>query len=185
MAYLEELQRTWDEFGQTDPFWSILTHPDKKGNKWDLDDFFQTGKKEINALLAHLETLRLPLRKEKALDFGCGVGRLTQALACHFHVVEGVDIAPSMIELANKLNHYGDRCKFHLNAKADLSLFDDETFDFIYTNIVLQHMEPAYSKKYLGEFLRVLVPDGVLVFKITSTARTLRASSTSTCTIQL
>ena len=39
-----------------------------------------------------------------ALDFGCGVWRLTQPLADHFKEVCGIDISPNFIELANKLD---------------------------------------------------------------------------------
>jgi SAM-dependent methyltransferase len=71
-----------------------------------------------------------------------------------------------MIESANKLNRYPDRCHYYLNEKSDLSYFPAEHFDFIYSKIVLQHMEQVYSKAYIKEFLRILSPNGVLVFQI-------------------
>jgi SAM-dependent methyltransferase len=101
-----------------------------------------------------------------ALDFGCGVGRLTQALAPHFVRVYGVDIAPSMIEQAEILNRHGENCRYLLNQSSDLSLFPDAMFDFIYSQIVLQHMAPRYALKYVAEFLRVLRPGGVAVFQL-------------------
>jgi ubiquinone/menaquinone biosynthesis C-methylase UbiE len=171
-GYVRDLQRTWNEFGQKDPLWAILANSSKEGNKWGVDEFFHTGVKEIDALMAHLEDLQIPICKKRALDFGCGVGRLTQALANYFDFVEGVDIAPAMIERANNLNRYGDRCKYHVNSSVDLSLFEDEMFDFVYTTLVLQHVRPDYSKRYIEEFLRVLAPDGVLVFRIMTTPKT-------------
>ena len=33
---IDELQRTWDELALTDPYWAILTYPEKRGNRWDL-----------------------------------------------------------------------------------------------------------------------------------------------------
>jgi SAM-dependent methyltransferase len=56
-------------------------------------------------------------------------------------------------------------------------LFHDDFFDFIYTNIVLQHMRPEYSKAYLKEFLRVLSPGGLLVFQLPTEMRRLADSS--------
>jgi SAM-dependent methyltransferase len=165
---LKELQKNWTEFGRSDPLWAILTLPDKRNGKWQLHDFFQTGEQEIAGLLHDVQELRLPLRRGRALDFGCGVGRLTQALCCHFEHCWGVDIAPSMIKLANKYNRYGPRCSYILNEADDLGIFADNHFDFIYTTIVLQHMEPRYSRKYIAEFLRILAPGGVLVFQIPS-----------------
>jgi ubiquinone/menaquinone biosynthesis C-methylase UbiE len=78
-----------------------------------------------------------------------------------------VDIAPSMIDQARRINRFGDQCQYHLNEQSDLRLFPDNQFDFIYTNITLQHMEPRYSKGYLLEFLRILKPNGLLIFQQT------------------
>ena len=73
-----------------------------------------------------------------------------------------------MIKLAGEYNSHGDRCRYYVNDSDDLKLLEDNTFDFIYSNIVLQHMKPEYSKRYIREFLRVLAPGGVLVFQIPS-----------------
>jgi hypothetical protein len=134
--YLEDLQSNWDEFGQIDPLWAIGTIPSKKGNKWELGEFFSTGQANVDAVMAALQERHISVSRKRALDFGCGVGRLTQALASHFKLVEGVDIAPSMIELANKFNRYGERCKYYVNYAVDLSMFDDESFNFIYATLV-------------------------------------------------
>lgn len=104
----------------------------------------------------------------RALDFGCGVGRLTQALANYFDQVYGVDIAPSMIELAETYNHQGNKCKYFLNNSSNLNQFQDNSFDFIYSNITLQHVSPRYSRIYLKEFLRLLSKNGILIFQLPS-----------------
>lgn len=165
---LKELQKNWDEFGRQDPLWSILTNPTKKGNKWKLDDFFNTGQVEIESIIKYIESLGIPYSQKRALDFGCGVGRLTQALCQHFNECYGVDIAPSMIELAKQYNCQGNKCKYYLNEQENLSLFENNFFDFIYSKIVLQHMKPEYSKNYIRELVRVLAPGGLLVFQIPS-----------------
>jgi 2-polyprenyl-3-methyl-5-hydroxy-6-metoxy-1,4-benzoquinol methylase len=126
--------------------------------------------------MEYLEERHATVSKGRALDFGCGVGRLTQALARHFNLVERVDIVRSMIELSNKFNRYGDRCKYHVSG-ADLSMFDDETFDFMYSNLVLQHIKPEYSRNYIKEFLRMLAPKGVLVFDLATEASTFRGKA--------
>src|SRR5205807_4159881 len=109
-----------------------------------------------------LNALGISLRRGRALDFGCGVGRLTQALCERFDSVAGVDIAPSMIELANRYNRFGARCEYAVNDTDDLSRFADGTFDFAFTLIVLQHMVPKYARRYIAELLRVTATDGVL-----------------------
>jgi SAM-dependent methyltransferase len=168
---LQELQKNWDEFGRTDPFWAILSAPDKRGQRWDVAEFFHTGQTEIARVLDEMKALALPARRRTALDFGCGVGRLTQALADYFDECWGVDIAPSMIRVARQHNHHGRRCRYAVNAADNLSLFPDQHFDLIYSNLVLQHMAPPYSRRYIEEFVRVLAPGGAAVFQIPSEQR--------------
>ncbi|HWE37872.1 MAG TPA: methyltransferase domain-containing protein [Isosphaeraceae bacterium] len=163
---LQELRRHWEAFGRTDPLWAILTDPTKKQNRWDLDDFFREGEREIDDVLGCLGALGCHRKRGRALDFGCGVGRLTQALCRDFDRCDGVDIAATMIEQADRYNRHGDRCRYHHNDRDDLALFDENSFDLIYTARVLQHMQPRYALAYLREFLRVLAPGGLLVFQL-------------------
>lgn len=165
---LRKLQKNWNTFGKIDPLWSNITFPSKKNRRWQLDEFFATGVREINAIMEHIKLLNLDIPRRKALDFGCGVGRLTQALAHFFDKVYSVDIAPSMITLAKKYNRHGDKCRYYLNESDDLKIFFDNSFDLIYSNITLQHIEPRYSKSYLKEFLRILNPQGLLIFQLPS-----------------
>lgn len=118
--------------------------------------------------MGHVKLLGIKIENNHALDFGCGVGRLTQALANFFNMVDGVDISPSMIDLARKYNQFGDRVKYYLNNKNDLSIFDDNSYDLIYTTDVFQHMSPQYMEGYLMELLRVLSPEGLLIFQLPS-----------------
>ncbi|HXY71404.1 MAG TPA: methyltransferase domain-containing protein [Actinomycetota bacterium] len=163
---LKRTQRTWDALGSEDAMWAILTVPGKRGGKWDAEEFFAWGRDEIRALLDDLDALGVGIGRRHALDFGCGIGRLTRALADHFEEVDGVDIAPSMIRLAEELNSDVKGCRFHLNATADLGLFPDDRFDLVYSNITLQHIEPSFIRSYLGEFVRVARPGGAVVFQL-------------------
>jgi SAM-dependent methyltransferase len=163
---LQRLKRQWDALGKKDPLWAVLSVPDKRGGRWETEEFFAWGRDEIEGVLDHVRTLGVELSHTRALDFGCGVGRLTQALADHFQRVDGVDIAPSMLALADKFNRHDDRCRYTLNESADLRIFAEDAFDFIYSNITLGHMEPRYARGYLVEFLRVLKPRGLIMFQL-------------------
>ena len=163
---LKDLQDTWDELGKIDPLWAIASWPDKKGNKWNLSDFFAEGEKEIDGVIRYIDSLDLKVPRRKALDFGCGVGKVTQALAHHFDECLGVDIAPSMIALADQYNRHGEKCHYILNEVDNLRLFSNDDFDFVYTNFVLMHMQPKYALDYIREFLRVLNPQGLLMFDL-------------------
>ena len=162
---LGELKENWEIIGREDPLWGVLSDPSKKGNKWDENEFFNTGKKEITELLNELQKLKVSLEYDECLDFGCGVGRLSFALLDHFKTTTGVDISSSMIEKANYFNK-NNSCIFILNCSDNLGIFNNEKFSFIYTNLVLQHMKPKYSKKYILEFFRILKQSGILIFQI-------------------
>jgi 2-polyprenyl-3-methyl-5-hydroxy-6-metoxy-1,4-benzoquinol methylase len=163
---LDELRANWNELGDIDPLWAILSVPEYKGNRWKIEDFFRSGQSAVADILDRIGgELGLPIQHRSALDFGCGVGRLTQALADRFNDVHGVDIAPSMIDSARRYNRAGHRCTYHLNERDDLEIFEDSRFDFVLSEIVLQHMQPVYALRYISEFVRVLSPGGLLVFQ--------------------
>jgi ubiquinone/menaquinone biosynthesis C-methylase UbiE len=168
---LKTLRAQWERLARIDPMRAILVRSDQPEEwKWDAGKFFETGKREIEEVLAHLGKLGLSIPSVRALDFGCGVGRLTQALARHFDEVDGVDISATMLKVANQFNS-AENCRYTLNSVEDLKLFESESFDFVYSSIVLQHMKPVYALKYMAEFLRILRSGGVLVFQMPSQLR--------------
>jgi SAM-dependent methyltransferase len=163
---LDDLRQHWTAFGRQDPLWAILTTPGKRGGGWDLDEFFATGRPEVDEVFQMLAARGIAIETGRALDFGSGVGRLTRALAEHFDSCDGVDVAATMIERAREFNCDGERVRFHHNDAADLGLFADESFDFVLALIVLQHMRPPLMQGYIREFLRVLRPAGVAFFNV-------------------
>ena len=65
-----------------------------------MEEFFATGEAEFAHVSRVAETLGRPGRRGRALDFGCGVGRLTRALGERFESAIGVDISAGMVEQA-------------------------------------------------------------------------------------
>jgi len=153
---------------QTDLLWALF------GWRGDIDELFLIGEREIEELMQYIKSLELDIPQGKALDFGCGIGRLTQPLCRHFDQVYGVDIAPTMVELANKYNRYSNKCYYYLNENEGLGLFSDNNIDFIYSAVAFQNIAPFYSKKYIQEFLRILAPNGLIVFEIPGEPRSIR-----------
>lgn len=163
---LEQLRDSWNELAAKDAFQAVLTRSAASGPRWDRDAFFRTGLDEVEFIRHRIRSLGVVSGSARALDFGCGLGRVTQALCRHFEQVDGVDIASAMIERARSFNRFPDRCTYHLNEAGDLRLFSDAAFDFVYSNITLQHIEPDDSRRYIEEFFRVLRPGGVTVFQV-------------------
>jgi len=165
---LKSLGKNWDEFGKKDPLLFILFDENRRSEAWGKSEFFNTGEHEIKDVVDYLKALKTVLTRKRALDFGCGIGRTTQALTKYFDYVYGVDIAPSMIKQAKKYAGKNKKCIYYLNKESHLKLFQENYFDFIYSNITLQHMESQYAKSYIAEFMRILNKGGVLVFQIPS-----------------
>src|SRR5258706_3969075 len=109
---LWQTRRHWEKFARTDPLWAVLTAPGKAGNRWQVGEFFATGRQEADAVLARVAALYPALRRGHALDFGCGVGRLSQGLAPHFARVTGVDLSARMVALARDYNRHGARVTY-------------------------------------------------------------------------
>jgi ubiquinone/menaquinone biosynthesis C-methylase UbiE len=166
-ATLGEIKANWEEFARSDPLWSILPIPEKKDNRWTVQELFQSGNNEISRILDYISDKKIPVTFGAMLDFGCGVGRLTQACSRHFAKCVGVDISEGMIELAQKFNADNKKCEFMVNNATDLAVFAHDTFDMIYSNIVFQHIPPVYTKAYIKEFLRIVKPNGIIIFQMT------------------
>ena len=113
-----DLQSTWEELAKQDPLWAILSVPAKKGGKWGVEEFFSQGRAEATRVLQKVTSLH-SLRFEAALDFGCGVGRVTQYLADQFQKVIGVDISAKMIELAGQFKQSRQNLEYRHNPHRD------------------------------------------------------------------
>jgi ubiquinone/menaquinone biosynthesis C-methylase UbiE len=163
---LDFVRRTYEQWGAADPLYAVLTRRNQAGGAWDPAAFFRLGGEEVDRVMAELDALGLRPARGRALDFGCGVGRLSQALAEHMNEVVGVDIAASMVDAARAHNRHGDRVRYVVNTRPDLAMFDDGAFDLAYSSITLQHIPPRYARGYIREFFRVVRPGGLVVFQM-------------------
>lgn len=166
---LEKDGQDWTYLGSVDPLWAVYTDPQRRFGKWNIEEFFHSGEQEIERVMEIAARLGYPAGRERALDFGCGVGRLTRTLAKHFDESIGIDISHSMIAKAEELNQSVPNCKFILNTAPNLTIFPNNSFDMIYTGVVLQHIRSkSVIKSYISEFIRVLRERGLLVFQLPS-----------------
>ncbi len=162
-------QRDWEDLAELDPYWAVLTDPAGKFGGWDPAAFFETGEQEVARLFEMADRLGYPRNRGRALDFGCGLGRITRALATRFDECFGLDVSERMVDQARELNVSIPNCEFVHNVRADLACFDDSHFDLVYCKIVLQHIpKRRVVRSFIREFVRVLSPGGLLVFQIPS-----------------
>src|SRR3954447_22271496 len=104
MADVGNVRRDWERLGEEDPLWAVLSSEGKRGGNWDEAEFFRTGVEFVDQLMPDV-AVHLPGQVlGDALDFGCGVGRLSQPLGRHFRTVTGVDVSAAMLDRARAAN---------------------------------------------------------------------------------
>ncbi len=128
---IEHQAKDWNELAQLDPHWAILTSPGKRFGGWDSDEFFATGTAEAEAFMRRAAEFGLPNARTRALDFGCGLGRMTRALTQHFDECIGVDISEEMVRGARDANADVEGLSYVVNHANDLSRFPDARFDLV------------------------------------------------------
>lgn len=118
--------------------------------------FFETGFQEVDAMRARLaEEFGAP-PGGRALDIGCGVGRLSFAMASHCVSVVGYDAAPAMIARAQ-----ARRAALNEQRARFTTEFPDGLFDWIHSYIVFQHIPPREGLALLRRALASLAPGGM------------------------
>ncbi len=127
-------------------------------------EFLATAADVLRSIEGQLK--RLPAtanrRTYRALEIGCGPGRLVKPLSRHFGEIHGVDVADEMIRLARERLSDIPHAHFHATDGASLPQFADESFDFIYSYAVFQHIPSReVVLEYMREIRRLLKPGGV------------------------
>jgi ubiquinone/menaquinone biosynthesis C-methylase UbiE len=128
------------------------------------EEFDYSGESVVRMLLHGLYEKLNPYMV--ILDIGCGCGRLEKHLTPLFLEVHGVDASSQMIELAKKRLKGYQNVHLHVNNGVDLSLFPNESFDFVFSYQVFQHIPRKITYNYLKEAYKVLRVGGILRFQI-------------------
>ncbi|NVE93913.1 class I SAM-dependent methyltransferase [Altererythrobacter sp. JGD-16] len=168
---LARISSAWQEFGRTEPHWSVLTSEKfKKDNIQDnIDDFYASGVKSVDRDFNFLRRSNRPLSFRKGLDFGCGVGRLTLALSPYCESVVGIDISPPHIKLANEQAELRSVANVEFRVLEQLDeLSRLEPFDLILSKIVLQHNPPPIMAAILRHLLTALAEGGSAIIQMPS-----------------
>jgi len=102
----------------------------------------------------------LPNRNDlTVLDLGSGTGFFTDLLAGTYNQVIGLDISHEMLHFAKE--HRNEKILW-LEGDAHKIPLQDNSIDFIYSNLVIQWFDPLCDA--IAEMLRVLKPGGLLIF---------------------
>jgi ubiquinone/menaquinone biosynthesis C-methylase UbiE len=123
--------------------------------------------RELEGEFHRLDALGTGLARRRALEIGCGPGRLLLPISSHFEEIYGVDISEEMIRIARERLRGVPHAHLMVNSGGDLALFEDNYFSFVYSYIVFQHIpDKQIVLNYLHEIQRVLVTGGVTRFQV-------------------
>jgi len=131
------------------------------------EEFFATGAELAQGLARELKRIEASATRPTALEIGCGLGRLMRPLAPRFAEIHGVDISDEMVHRAAEKLTATPNAHVHLTSGADLAMFPAESFDFVYSYAVFQHI-PSRDVvfDYLREARRVMRTGGVFRFQV-------------------
>jgi ubiquinone/menaquinone biosynthesis C-methylase UbiE len=156
----------WNVLAKLDPLWTVLSEPAKKFGKWDPQEFFLTGDREAQRVMAMCQSNNIPVTRGSLLDFGCGVGRMTRAFSKFFESCTGIDVSENMVSLARNYHAECTHCQFVASQTAALP-FPDRSFDAVFSVLVLQHLPTKESiLGYIREFIRVVKDGGPVIFQL-------------------
>ena len=161
----------WKQVAEDDPYWGVLSQDEYRKEAMDankLKQFMASGETYTGDLFSfirrHLSPEFSPMR---ALDVGCGVGRLVIPLAKRVQEAVGVDIAPEMLRLCNEhAKLAGVENLLLCQSDDDLSLVSG-LFDLVNSYIVLQHIPPERGYRLIQAMLDRLRIGGIGSIQLT------------------
>ena len=164
-------REAWERYGRENPYYGVLTWSTYLGRELagsSREHFFRSGENDLNTMMAlvqrHIGKTR---RFHRALEFGCGVGRMTLPLAAHADRVVGVDVSAAMCaEGARNRDAAGINNLVFTLPEHGLDT-DLPPYDLIYSYNVFQHIPVDEGLRYLERLLDCLKPGGVAVLHFT------------------
>lgn len=161
----------WNQLGQVDPFWAVITDERFRAGRMDAttrDAFYQSGVIDIDQFHTALKrNFSAPDHFEACLDFGAGVGRLLVPMAQRARQAVGVDIADSMRAICQtRLDELGLSLVKLVPTPKEAAAFGP--FDWVNSFIVLQHIPPARGMVLIEDLLAMVSPGGFLSLQVTT-----------------
>ncbi len=152
----------WDEAARKNAVYYIGTV-----DAQTIDEFFNKGALKAEELTrGFLKAMNFDPAGKRMLDIGCGIGEMTRFFSDIFGQAYGVDFSGEMIKRANELNKDKPNLFFKANNGVDLSIYEDDLFDFCFSYAVFEHVPRLeIIASYIREIDRVLKPGGLFKFQ--------------------
>ena len=152
------MRRDWDRRALENARYFIAC-----GHSQTEEAFWSSGQRDLTDLVLHDIALRPNAR---ALEIGCGVGRLLRPLSPRVERAYGVDISAEMVEQGRRLLANVANVELFVTS-GRLKGIPDASLDLVYSFIVFQHISTkAAVSAYVRESSRVLKGGGVFRFQV-------------------
>ena len=163
--------REWERFGREDPYFGVYSDDRFRSDRLDEEaraDFFASGEMHIDAAMDLIQSDLDPgFAPRRALELGCGVGRLLVPLSQRCEEVVGVDISEPMVrEARHNLAERGIQNVTVLRVDASLSGVAGP-FDWVHSFIVLQHVPARRGMRLVQRLVDLLGEGGIGVLHLT------------------
>lgn len=165
---LERMRLAWTHLGTDRAHHSVLTNDAflPQNLPSSIAHFWASGEQEAEQVFATIASNGMKPDELTCVEFGCGVGRVTGALARRFARVVAYDISPAhLARAAERMTDLG-LANVHLVACTESVLESIEACDFVYTRLVLQHNPPPLMNLLVRSLLRALSPGGLAIFQL-------------------
>ena len=165
------VQSVWRALGETRPHWSVLTGPEflpDQINQEAIGEFYRSGEQNIDTLMKTLARAGVDASKLRtSIDFGCGLGRLSAALASRFERVTAVDVSSSHLAMAREALRERGITNVDLVQLETVEGVDRlPQVDLVFSVIVLQHNPPPVMYAIFKSLIGRVAPGGVAVIQI-------------------
>lgn len=153
----------WRRWAETDAYFGVFSEPRFRKDvvKDNRDAFFASGQDHVHERLAAAERHFGPFERRRALEFGCGVGRLTLPLSTVFDQVTALDIAPAMLAEATRNAHGVGAGNISFAQSDDVLSEAQGQFDFVMSCIVFQHIPTRRGLQIVQRLLEKVAPGGI------------------------
>lgn len=166
---LDSTAEDWERLGRIDPYWAVLSEESYRRERMSdaqLTRFLQSGEAYVEHLWHQCREMFGSFAPARALDFGCGVGRVTLPLARRTKSVVAVDIAQSMLDHARALLDKHGVTNVELVKGDDTLARVTGPFDLVHSLIVFQHIPVARGLALAERLIELAGDEGVVVLHV-------------------
>lgn len=131
------MKNKWEEFAQQNAEYYILTKNIDYKTENGQNNFYESGYKftqqNIKKISQYLHS------RERALEIGCGIGRLSLPHSKEFNELVAIDVSPTMLLKLNE--NAKQRGITNIKTYLPNEDWDKLTYDYVYSYLVFQHIQ--------------------------------------------